>query len=762
MNLVAELAQRLENPALDVNERALLRCQIARDLERVGDYEAARAALSGLWHRVGQHPLIEGLDQSVAAEVLLRTGSLSGYIGSAQQIEGAQETAKDLLSESAAIFTELQETAKVAEAYNSLGVCYFREGALDEARVTLQQALSLLAEDKSELKARALLNRAVVEAAAKRPSDSLDVLLEAAPFFPSSDDHALNGNYYLTLATALKNLGRAERRTEYIDRALIEYAAASYHYEKAGHQSNLARVENNLGFLLLSIGKTQKAHEHLDYARRIFVTLKDSGSVAEVDETRARAFLAERRPAEAERLARSAVQTRDKGGEQALLAEALTTHATALARLGRFEQARFNFDRAIEIAGQIGHSENAGIAALALLEELGARFTNDERRAAYERADQLLGDSTNPEMIARLRNCARRIFAAQPRPAEVFNSPNFVYAADETAALLRIAHRVASVQSPVLISGETGTGKEELARLIHEWSGRAGEFVLINCPALAGLPVESQIFGYRQGSFADSARVEQGAVRIEQGAARRAAGGTLLLDEITALSLQDQGKLVRFIEHGEVHPIGAPEPERVDVRIIVTTNRNLKQEVERGNFRSDLFYRLEAFNLVIPPLRERAQDIPAIAEHFLKQACAINGKHISFTPAGLEALSRLPLKGNARELRSLIEHTVLTASDGTVLSAEAVETMALRRAPQANLLEPWAGCSLEDEVLRYEGSLIQRALETAGGSVTRAARLLGVTHQGLAFILQGRQKNLLPARTPVKRRRRSIMRPVQR
>jgi DNA-binding NtrC family response regulator/Flp pilus assembly protein TadD len=755
MNLVAELVQRLENPALDVNERALLRCQIARDLERVGDYEAARTALSGLWQRVGQHPVLEGLDQSAAAEVLLRTGSLSGYIGSTQQIEGAQEIAKDLLSESAAIFTELQEMAKVAEAYNSLAVCYFREGALDEARVTLQQALRLLAEDKSELKARALLNRAVVEAAAKRPSDSLDVLLEAAPFFPSNDNHALNGNYYLTLATALKNLGRAERRTEYIDRALIEYSAASYHYEKAGHQSNLARVENNLGFLLLSIGKTQKAHEHLDYARRIFVTLKDSGSVAEVDETRARAFLAERRPAEAERLARSAVQTRDRGGEQALLAEALTTHATALARLGRVEQARFNFDRAIEIAGQVGHSENAGIAALALLEELGARFTNDERRAAYERADQLLGDSTNPETIARLRSCARRIFAAQPRTAEVFNSPNFVYAADETAALLRTAHRVASVQSPVLISGETGTGKEELARLIHEWSGRAGEFVLINCAALTGLPVESQIFGYRQGSFADSARVEQGA-------ARRAAGGTLLLDEITALSLQDQGKLVRFIEHGEVHPIGAPEPEHVDVRIIVTTNRNLKQEVERGNFRSDLFYRLEAFNLVIPPLRERAQDIPAIAEHFLKQACAMNGKYVSFTPAGLEALSRLPLKGNARELRSLIEHTVLTAADGTVFSAEAVETMALRRAPQANLLEPWAGCSLEEEVLRYEGSLIQRALETAGGSVTRAARLLGVTHQGLAFILQGRQKNLLPARTPVKRRRRSIMRPVQR
>ena len=755
MNLVTELAQRLDDPALDANERALLRCRIARDIEKAGDYEAARAALSGLWQRVGTRPTLDGLEPRVAAEVLLRTGSLSGWIGSAQQIEGAQETAKDLLSESAAIFTELEEPTQAAEAYNALAVCYFREGAYDESRVTLEQALSLLVEDKSELKARALLNRAMVECAATRLTDALNALLEAAPLFEASENHALNGNFYNTFATTLKNLGAAEGRQDYLDRALIEYAAASYHYEKAGHQRNLARVENNLGLLLLNIGKVQKAHEHLDYARRIFVTLKESGSVAQVDETRARAFLAERRPAEAERLARAAVQTLDKGGEQALLAEALNTHATALARLGRFEQARFNFERAIQIIELSGNSESAGAIALSLLEELGAKLSYDERRAAYERADQFLGDAARPEMMARLRVCARRIFAARPRPAEAFHSPNFIYAAEETAALLRIAHRVASVQAPVLISGETGTGKEELARLIHEWSGRAGEFVVVNGPSLSGLNVESQLFGYRQGNFSESASAERGA-------ARRAAGGTLLLDEITALSLQDQGKLVRFIEHGEVQPIGAPEPERVDVRIIVTTNRNLKQEVESGHFRSDLFYRLEAFNLVIPPLRERSQDIPAIAQHFLQKECAKYGKHISFTPAGLEALKRLPFGGNARELRSLIEHTVLTAADGTVLSAEAVETMSLRRTPQANLTEPWSGCSLEEEVLRYEGSLIKRALETAGGSVTHAARLLGVTHQGLAFILQGRQKNLLPARTPAKPRRRSLMRHVQR
>jgi transcriptional regulator with PAS, ATPase and Fis domain len=751
MSLAVTLAQQLDDPALDVNERALLRCQVAGEMEKAGDYEGARLALSTLWQRVGERPQVDALARHVAAEVLLRVGTLSGFIGSSKQIEDSQETAKDLLSESAAIFTELKDGEKAAEALIALAVSYWREGAHDEALDILREVLSSLADSKSELKTRAILNKAVFECSATRLPEALTSLTESASLFEASDNHVLKGNFYNTLATVLKNLAAAENRTDYIDRALIEYAAASLHFEQGGHRRYCARVENNLGLLYLSIGKFTEAHEHLDYARRIFVTLKDTGYVAQVDETRARVYLGERNPAEAERLTRAAVRTLETGGEQALLVEALTTRATALARLGRIEQAHATFERAISVAEQAVSSESAGLPSLTLLEELGGRLTRDERRAAYERADRLFGETSQTDLLKRLRKCAARIFAAQPRIVEDPQSPTFVYQAAETAALLRIAHRIASVPSPVLISGETGTGKEELARLIHEWSGRAGEFVLVNCAALSGLPIEAYLFGYREGSFAD-------AVPAGRGAARKAVGGTLLFDEIAALSLADQGKLMRFIEHGEIHPIGAPEPERLDVRIITTTARNLKQEVQSGNFRDDLFYRLEAFSLLIPPLRERAADIPALANHFLKQACAVSGKQITFTPAGLEALSRLPLRGNARELRSLIEHTALTAMDGTALAGEAVEVIAARRTSPVNLSEPWAGCSLDEEVLRYEGELIKRALEETGGSVTRAARLLGVTHQGLAFILQGRQKNLLPSRTPARPRRRSLMR----
>lgn len=756
MDLTLNLTHQLENSTLNPIEQAKARTRFARELIEAGDYEAARHAMGDSWKRLGERPDTAMLDRATAAEVLLRTGSLTGWIGSARQFTGSQELAKDLISESISIFEGLGETEKVAEAFNDLAICYLREGAFDEARVTLREALTLLNSIESEQRLRTFLNGAEVERAASRFQDAFSLLNEAAPLLDKSGSDVIKGRFHNQLALVLRNMGTAENRADYTDRALIEYAAASHHFEQAGHRRNCARVENNLGFLFLSCGKIKEAHEHLDYARRIFVTLKDSGSVAQVDETRARAFLAQQRPAEAERSTRAAIQMLEKGGEQALLAEALTTHGTALARMRRFDQARATFERAIEVAQQVGHQESAGLAALTSVEELGGRFTAEEKRAAYEQADRMLSDSTRSEILARLRLCARRILATQSQETAALSAPSFVYGSEETAKLLRLAHRVASVQVPVLITGETGTGKETLARLVHEWSGRAGEFVTVNCAALSGLPIESYLFGYKQGSYAEAV------MPTPAGAAHQAIGGTLLLDDIAALSLNDQGKILRFIEHGEIHQIGTPEPEHINVRVIATTNRNLRHEVEQGNFRSDLLYRLEAFNLIIPPLRERPEDVTSIAKQFLQNACASFNKQVAFAPDALEALSRLPLKGNVRELRAIIEQLVVTSSEESVLTAEAIEVLILKQMPHPCLTESWKGCSLDEEVLHFEGGLIKRALQVSDGSVTRAARLLGVTHQGLAFILQGRQKDLLAARRPVKPRRRSLMRPVQR
>ncbi|HYE65714.1 MAG TPA: sigma 54-interacting transcriptional regulator, partial [Pyrinomonadaceae bacterium] len=493
----------------------------------------------------------------------------------------------------------------------------------------------------------------------------------------------------------------------------------------------------------------KEAQQHLDRARRIFISLKDSGSVAQVDDTRARAFLAQGRNAEAERVVRASVSILENGDEYALLAEALTTHGTALARLGRYEEARRTLRCASEAAARAGDIEGAGRAELTLIEELDTHLNAEKMRAIYESADQLLANSRSPETLARLRRCARRVLAAERDRVKGFSAPNFIYAAGQTAALLRESHRIATTNQTVLITGETGTGKELLARMIHEWSGRAGEFVVINCAALTDTLIEAQLFGHVKGSSTDVAEDRPGALRAD--------GGTLFLDEVADLSDHNQVKLLRLIEYGEIHPVGAPVPERMDVRIIAATNHNLREEMTEGRFRADLFYRLQAFHLEIPPLRERPEDISLIARQFIKEAKEQQEKHVMFTDEALETMRRLPLRGNVRELRSLIERAVVEADDGDLVTPEAIETVALRQTRRTGFANPWAVCSLEEEVLRFEADLIKRALEMAKGSITHAARLLGITHQGLAFILNGRHKNLLAARIPAKRRKRSVI-----
>jgi transcriptional regulator with PAS, ATPase and Fis domain len=731
-------------------ERARLRCQLAKELEDSGNYEAARTAMSDLWQRIGERPQVDGLDQHTTAEVLLRAGSLTGWIGSANQIEGAQEIAKDLISESITTFESLQEIEKVAEAYIDLSICYWREGAFDESRVTLRGVLSRLADKDSEQKARALLNSGIVEMHLGRFNDALHILIEAEPLFADNQSHAAKGRFYVQLALVLKKLGAAEHREDYTDRALVEYAAASYHFEQAGHTRYRAAVENNIGYLFFVTGRFTEAHEHLDRAHLLFASLKDSLHTAQVDDTRARVLLAQKRNSEAEKISRSAVRILEKGDEQSVLAESLTTYGVTLARLGRYEESRLMLERTIEMASQAGDNESAGVAALTIIEELCKRLNIEEMTNLYARADELLNNSQNTETLARLRSCVRLILEARRARSKESASPSFIYADEQTARFLSEAHKIACTQATVLITGETGTGKELLAHMIHEWSGRTGQFVAINCAALTETLLESILFGHRKGSFTD-------AIKDNLGVVRQAAGGTLFLDEIGELSLNNQGKLLRLIEHGETHAIGASEPERVDVRIVAATNRDLKERVTQKQFRSDLLYRLNTFQLEIPPLRKRPEDISALVAHFIKELTQHHNRRVLFTPEAIEAMRRLPLKGNVRELRSLIERTVLTAIEGAEITQEAVEVLAARQTNKAALADAWAGCSLDEEVLIYEASLIRLALENAKGSVTRAARLLRVTHQRLCAMLQERHKNLQVAKKPAQPRRRSII-----
>lgn len=416
MNLETQLAGlKSQSRDLPLAERAKLSCRLAKQLEKAGEYEAACEALDEFWPDRNHPPRLDDLDEPTKAEMLLRVGALAGWLGGADQTAAGQETAKDLLTKSIEIFERLRQPEKAAEARGDLALCYWREGSFDEGRVQLRTALHLLPEGNDELRAILLIRSGIIEERSRRLDDALQFYNQAAPMVERSDDHALKGSFHFEYGLVLRRLSAPENREDYLDRALIEYAASGFHYEQAGNERALARVELNLGYLFFTIGRHTEAHQHLDVARHLFLKLKDAGTAAQVDDTRARTLLAQGHIAEAERLARSAVRVLERGGQQALLAEALTTQGVALARLSNHLRAKTLLERAIEIAQTTGDLEGAGRAKLSIIEEFGERISGKELVAIYRSAIDLLKGSQDPATGKRLITCADNLLATLER-----------------------------------------------------------------------------------------------------------------------------------------------------------------------------------------------------------------------------------------------------------------------------------------------------------------------------------------------------------
>src|SRR5829696_1002105 len=327
-----------------------------------------------MWPRMDQRPSVKNLEPDIAAEVLMRAGVLTGWIGS-DQVADAQEQAKDFLSESLTIFESRKYKKKIAEAQTELALCYMRLGEYDNASDLLKLALAELTTD-SELKAKAVLRSCIVKRHAGLLNEALTYLTNNGPLFDKVNSPLLRGCYHQILGDVLLEVCESDRPGDYLDRAFLEYTAASYHFEQAEHRRYLANVENNLGFLYLEINCCKEAHEHLNRARCILITLKDRIALAEVDETRARVFLKEKRYAEAEKAARSSVQTLENSDRPSLLAEALKRHGMALARLGHYSTALNAFRRAIELSQD--SFNHAADVALTAFQELEARLAVKE------------------------------------------------------------------------------------------------------------------------------------------------------------------------------------------------------------------------------------------------------------------------------------------------------------------------------------------------------------------------------------------------
>lgn len=381
------------------------RCSTAKELASVGDYEAACEALGELWGGIGVRPKIEGLPLDAQGELLLRAGALSGWLGSSGQVPGAQGFAKDLISESIRHFEVLGDVEKVAEAQSDLALCYWREGAMDEARVWFREALAKAADPANKL--RILTRTTTVECASNRFGEALALLDQAAPLLDEVEDAVAQGCYHMHRTYVLRRLGGAEN----LDRALIESAAASVHFEKTNHRRYFARCENNTGNLLRQLGRYDGALEHLERARRTFIDLGDVGTAAQVNETRARVFLAQQRYADAEKVAFLAASALEAGGEQSLLAEALECQGIALARMGRHAQGLSILKRAAHIADTAGNRELSGIIFLTILEEVSSYLLLSEILNMYQEADDRLGGPLSIEIMTRLRAGARLVTA---------------------------------------------------------------------------------------------------------------------------------------------------------------------------------------------------------------------------------------------------------------------------------------------------------------------------------------------------------------
>lgn len=394
-------------------EKIRRQCAQARAAEECADYELAATIMDGFWRGVGRRPRgLDALEERSQADVLLRIGVLTRELGGARQVDGALEAAKELIGESQRIYESLKETEKVAECQTEIGFCYWRAGASDEARIHFRDALRLLKKSKSVQKAITLLRIATVETRATRYDDALRILMDEAAFFERVGDHNLRGRFHNTLAVNLKNLYEGHELEEHSDRALEMYEAAAFHFEQAGNRRFLAFVENNFGYLLFLKENFAEAHRHLNRARRLFEDLGDRGAMAQVDDTRARAFCAQGRYEDSERIARIAVGVLEQGEELGLLADTLITHAVALTHLNRNDKSLDAFRRAVEVALQAGDQECAGRACLGLMESFKGQMTAQELSAAYQRADELLDKTQHLGTLRRLRACARAVAQA--------------------------------------------------------------------------------------------------------------------------------------------------------------------------------------------------------------------------------------------------------------------------------------------------------------------------------------------------------------
>ncbi len=741
-----------------------------------------------------------------------KANAANGYnnLGINLILMGQWAKAQEALERALSLATEVDERSeKVPMILDSLGELLMLRGELDEAReyllraVTLAtdygnkwyagQALRTLArcclamEDhvKALTNGQEALNLATMIADRQAISESRLILAEVLLRQGNLEECSAQLEKLSEEAsdpTDLSFAGESHRVHGMLAAAHSDFSAAAQHFgssvsifDMLGDRYRAARAHSELGRAYAS-NQPSRAMEHLSRAVNAFRELG-----AKLDQTRAEAALAN--------LDRSAPERNEEqsGLPQLLtlrLAEAVTSRELLLRELAAImrqetgaksvvitELGEHNHRRVV-IAHGCSPDESARIA-----EQLD-QLIDDDQQAAYAKKNdaaviQLRSSHAPPatlyispssratlpgglslEPLMRVAElgmdvCALRAGSAKSsrvqQPAELAGTslmPGFIHSSPAMTKLVEEVHKIRSSDVTVLVTGESGTGKELVARAIHALSTRRAKvFVPFNCTAVPKELSEGYLFGYRRGAFT-------GAVTDSAGVIRTAAGGTLFLDEIGDLPLDLQPKLLRFLQEGEIQPLGEQRPLKVDVRIIAATNTDLEEMVAQGRFREDLYYRLNVIRLRVPPLRERRSEIPTIVNYYINHYSAKFGRRdIQITPPAVDLLMVSDWPGNVRQLCNEIQRVVARAEDATVITPDQLSPELKRTSSPATPSSPVStlasmpsgslqNVTLADALADVERRMIADALRKHNGNISRAARELGLTRRGLYLKLE--------------------------
>ncbi len=719
--------------------------------------------------------------------------------------------AQEALQRALELATEADERAeKVPMILDSLGELLMLRGDLDEAKDYLTRAVALATEDGNKWYAcQALRTLARCYLAMEDHARGLAKAEEALALAESIGDrqaicesqlilaetHLRNGDtdkcseHLQVLAEAttesttdLSLTGEAHRVSGMMAMLQSDFPSAAQHFgssvsifDMLGDRYRAARAHGELG-RAYSSNQPSRAIEHLSRAINAFRELG-----AKLDQARAEAAMAN--------LDRSAPERSEE--QSALtqlltlrLAEAVSSRELLLRELAAIMRQETNA-KSVVITEPGDHNRSRVVIAHGASPAQSAKIAaeldtceNEEAQAAYakkndaalvklhsshalpailyisprSRAQLPGGLSLDPLIrvaelgmdVCALRSGSQKGSRVQ-QPAELTGTslmPGFIHSSPAMTKLVEEVHKIRSSDVTVLVTGESGTGKELVARAIHALSSRRSKvFVPFNCTAVPKELSEGYLFGYRRGAFT-------GAVTDSAGVIRTAAGGTLFLDEIGDLPLDVQPKLLRFLQEGEIQPLGEQRPTKVDVRIIAATNTDLEEMVAQSRFREDLYYRLNVIRLRVPPLRERRSEIPTIVSYYINHYSAKFGrKDLQITPQAVDLLMVSDWPGNVRQLCNEIQRVVARAEDGTVITPEQLSPELKRTSAPAtpsapaSALASMPGAALQnvtlaDALAEVERRMISDALRKHGGNISRAARELGLTRRGLYLKLE--------------------------